>query len=92
MCFGNSILIAKLEKNFPGNSWFPSSPWSLATFTRFLIQTFRKAWSTCTSKKICHSSFIFRIITHLLMDKRFPQLALKDIYKYNSRGLNGIGS
>ena len=44
----------------------------LATLTRSLAHTFRNVWSTSTLKNFCHSFYIFRIITHPLMDKRFP--------------------
>ena len=54
----------------------------LATFKRFLARTFRKVWSTRTLKNFCHSSYIFRIITHLLMDKRLPELVFKHTPKY----------
>ena len=44
----------------------------LPTFTRFLGRIIRKFWGACTLKHFSHSCYIFRIITHLLMDKRFP--------------------
>ena len=39
--------------------------------TRFLARTFKEARSTCTPKNFSHSSYIFGMITHLLMNKRF---------------------
>ena len=58
----------------------------LATLTRFLARTFNGSFNLYT---FCHSSYIFRIIIHLQIDKRFPQLALKPTPKCNFWGLNG---
>ena len=63
----------------------------LVTFTIFLARTFRKVWSACTLKNFCHSSYSFLVITHLLMDKYFPELTLRHIFKHNSWGLGGTG-
>ena len=58
----------------------------LVTLTRFLACTFTKVWSTSALKRFCRHSYIFGILTHLLMDK--PLLALKHTSKHNSWGLN----
>ena len=44
----------------------------LSTFKRFLGRIIRKSWCACTLKHFGHSSYIFRYITHLLMEERFP--------------------
>ena len=72
--FDNTILMAELEGSSlkVGALFLPITFPILVTLTRFLASTFRKFWSTSTLNIFCHSSYIFGIITHLLMDKYFP--------------------
>ena len=53
-----------------------------------MAHTFKKVHSTCTAKHFCHNSYIFRVITYLLMDEVFHELPLKHISKCNPWGLN----
>ena len=62
----------------------------LATFTKFLANTFRNVRSTFTLKNVCHNFYIFKISFHLLMKKRFSLIPLKRTPKYNSWELKGI--
>ena len=62
----------------------------LAAVIRYLARTFTKVRSTCTLTNFCHSSYIFRIITHLLINKIFLLLLLKHSPKYYSWEMNGI--
>ena len=41
----------------------------LVTFTRFVASTLRKVRSTCTLKHFYRRSYIFGLVTHLLMEK-----------------------
>ena len=72
-----------------GGHFLPFTSSVLLTFTRFLSSTFRKVWSTSALKRFYRRFYIFRIITHLLMDKKFPWLLLKHISKHNSWGWDG---
>ena len=72
-----------------GGLFLPITSPVLVTFTRFLACTFKKVWSTSASKSFYRRSYIFETITHLLMDKWFPWLALKYTSKHNPWGLNG---
>ena len=75
-CFDNAVLIAELEGKVletgklevGGHFLLITSP-ILVTFTRVLVHIFRKVRSTSTSKNFYCCSYIFGIITHLLMDK-----------------------
>ena len=80
-----------MKKSFfkVGGHFLPITSPALVTFTRFLACTFRKVLSTSALKRFYRDSYIFGIIIYLLMDKQFPWLVLKHIYKYNSWGLNG---
>ena len=90
-CFNNTILMAELEGKIPkvGDLFLPLTSPVLITFTRFLACTFIKVWSTFALKRFYRRSYIFEIITHLLMDKQFPWLVLKHTSKHNFWGLNG---
>ena len=59
------------------------------TFTRLLVCTFRKVWSTSTLKSFCPCSSIFRITTYPLINKWFPFLTRKYAPKHGSWGLDG---
>ena len=72
-----------------GGLFLPLTSPVLVTFTRFLACNFRKFWPTSALKRFCYCSYIFGIITHLLMEKSFPLLALKHTSKHNSWGMNG---
>ena len=74
MCFDSTILIAELKERFlkVGGILLLITSGILVTFTRFFAHIFRKVRSTSTLINFYHCSCIFRIITHLLMDKRFP--------------------
>ena len=66
-CSNNAELEGKLF--IVGGLFLPLTFPVLVTFTRFLACTFRKLWSTSALKSFCCHSYIFGIITHLLMDK-----------------------
>ena len=73
-CFNNPILQRNLKESFlkvGGHFLHLTSPVPV-TFTRSLACTFRKVWSTSALKSFCCRSYIFGIVTHLLMDKKFP--------------------
>ena len=73
-CFENIILIGQLERSSlkVDGLFLPITFPVLVTFTGSLTHTFRNVCSTSTLKHFWHSSYIFGIITHLLMDKYFP--------------------
>ena len=70
-CFDSTILIAELDGKIPYSRWspsaddFPNSGYFLEIFSHI----FRKVWSTSTLKNFYRCSYIFGIITHLLVDK-----------------------
>ena len=70
-CFNNTILMAELEGKLPYSRWslsahnFPSSGY----FHKIVGITFRKVWSTSALKSFYRHSYIFEIITLLVIDK-----------------------
>ena len=69
-----------------GGLFLPITAPVLVIFTGCLTCTFRRVWLTSALKCFYRRSYIFGIITHLLMGKWFPWLAVKHSSKYDPEG------